>query len=589
MWRKKLLLTFTILFHAFCNAQNLSEMESIMNFLGVVSPEDIDPDEAERLSDYITKPIRLNVLTLEELESSGILNTFQAVSLVDYRKRHGDVMSFNELAALDGFNKEIVEQIQPFVSLQGGNFAPSQNRRPEVDISIRGGYKLSPVSTEADGNINHGLKFRLNKEGHYSISFSASKSYDALGMAPDSYSGNVTYSFRNIPMRFIVGDFNARFGQGLTLWNGMAMSGFDSPSAFIRNQTGIKPTWSFTGSSAMTGVAVETSIRRVRFSGMIALPECRNGLRSVMPAINASWYGKNMRCGVTHYSEINLTGLISDMKTSADISICKYGADVFSEVSYDWVNGALSSLAGVRITAGDLLLASMLRYYHPEYKSSWSGAARSLTKCSNEYGTSLAVQFSKGRTGDKRKHIAVFSIDAAYLPVPKQENARSIQVRSSLNWKYMITRSLQIDFRCTERYRTWGMPLRSDIRMDIRYNSTRYLLSARINFLKYRKQSYLTYLEGGYLHSKELSIYLKHGIFIVDNWDDRIYAYERDAPGNFNVPAFYGRGLWVSATASWKFTRWGKLYARCSMTSYPFMKEEKPGKAELKLQCVFSL
>ena len=84
-------------------------------------------------------------------------------------------------------------------------------------------------------------------------------------------------------------------------------------------------------------------------------------------------------------------------------------------------------------------------------------------------------------------------------------------------------------------------------------------------------------------------MYLKQGFFVVDKWDDRIYSYERDAPGNYNVPAFYGRGVWTSATASWKFARWGKLYVRAAFTSYPFMKEEKPGKAELKLQCVISI
>ena len=68
-----------------------------------------------------------------------------------------------------------------------------------------------------------------------------------------------------------------------------------------------------------------------------------------------------------------------------------------------------------------------------------------------------------------------------------------------------------------------------------------------------------------------------------DKWDDRIYVYERDAPGSFNVPAFYGRGLWTSLYCSCKVTKWGKLYCRTSYVSYPFMEKKKPGKAELKL------
>ena len=77
-------------------------------------------------------------------------------------------------------------------------------------------------------------------------------------------------------------------------------------------------------------------------------------------------------------------------------------------------------------------------------------------------------------------------------------------------------------------------------------------------------------------------------MFCVDDWDDRIYVYERDAPGSFNVPAMYGRGVWGSVVMSWKVSRALKVYLRGGYKSYVFMVEEKkkPGKAELKLHAV---
>ena len=98
-----------------------------------------------------------------------------------------------------------------------------------------------------------------------------------------------------------------------------------------------------------------------------------------------------MRCGLTHYSEINLDGLMEDMKTAVDLSICIRGVDVFFEVSADWRNIAASALAGIRMTSGDFVWASMLRYYSPDYNPSWSGAVKSLTKCTNEYGASIII------------------------------------------------------------------------------------------------------------------------------------------------------------------------------------------------------
>ena len=589
MRRKILLAAVFMTLRVLCQAQTFNHIEAIMSFFGAASPEELDSEEVERLSYYLSRPLQLNILTRGDMESSGILSCFQAASVVEYRKYHGDILSFNELASLDGFNIEIVERLKPFISIQGGSLAPQNNYPPDVEVGFKGGYKMSPLSGLMDGSISYGVKFKVEKMGRYSISLSTSRSSSASDLIPDTYSGNIAYTFRKVPLRVIFGDFNARFAQGLTLWNGMSMSGLNSPSAFVRNQTGVKPTWSYTGSSAMTGAAAEAVIGRVKIIGMLALPGCKTEFKSILPALNISWYGRNVRCGVTHYSSMSSDLLILDMKTAADITICTRGVDLFSEVSYDWGNVAVATLGGVRVSAGDLVLASMVRYYHPDYRPEWSGAVRSLTKCSNEYGASISAQLSKGRIGEYRRHIAVLSLDGAYLPVSKQENVSSIQVKSCLNWTYMVTRCLQVDFKYTERYRTWGLPLKSDVRLDICYNSPRYVLSARMNFLKYRKQAYLSYLEGGYLPSKLFATYLKQGFFIIDNWDDRIYSYERDAPGNYNVPAFYGRGLWTSVTISWKFSKWGKFYARGSITSYPFMKEEKPGKAELKVQCVFSL
>jgi hypothetical protein len=108
-----------------------------------------------------------------------------------------------------------------------------------------------------------------------------------------------------------------------------------------------------------------------------------------------------------------------------------------------------------------------------------------------------------------------------------------------------------------------------------------------MNVLNCVETGFLTYVEGGF-KTEKTALYLRQGLFVIDNWDDRIYAYERDVPGSFNVPAFYGRGIWTSLAASWKPARWIKLYARLGYTSYIFMKKEKkPGKAELRFQCMF--
>ena len=115
-----------------------------------------------------------------------------------------------------------------------------------------------------------------------------------------------------------------------------------------------------------------------------------------------------------------------------------------------------------------------------------------------------------------------------------------------------------------------------------------WLMNMRLDAVKCDGWGLLGYMESGYRDDR-LSLYFRLGLFAIDDWDDRIYVYERDAPGSFNVPAMYGRGIWGNLVMSWKVTSVIKIYLRAAYTSYLLMPHEKrkPGKAELKFQTVF--
>ena len=62
----------------------------------------------------------------------------------------------------------------------------------------------------------------------------------------------------------------------------------------------------------------------------------------------------------------------------------------------------------------------------------------------------------------------------------------------------------------------------------------------------------------------EAALWVRATVFGIDSWADRIYVYERDVPGSFSVPAYYGRGYALSLYAGWK-----ELKLRLSTTRYP--------------------
>lgn len=168
------------------------------------------------------------------------------------------------------------------------------------------------------------------------------------------------------------------------------------------------------------------------------------------------------------------------------------------------------------------------------------------------------------------------------------EDSHSMQVKSLLNWDVFLAEGLRLKVRLSERLRSWGYRFRTDFRADLSYESGAFYSAFRANGLHCVGLAFVGYAEQG-LRAQKVTMYLRLGVFFVDDWEDRIYVYERDAPGSFNVPAMYGRGWMASLVLSARLSRNMKCYLRLSRTSYSFMPEEKrkPGKTELKLQYVF--
>ena len=583
MWRKIIITSFLLLFVWSSQAQSAEDMDKILRLTGYESPEDLDAYEVERLYSFIERPLKINAVSQSSLRSSGLFTSYQTASLLDYRLRHGDIMSYSELSSVDGFTESSVQRLAPFISLEGGDIVRSRDGYVINDLAFRAGCRTADMKMTG----GYGLKYRCKVGETLSLSLAASQTYAGSLGIPDLFSGSLVWEPQRRSFRLIAGDFNARFGQGLALWNGMSMTGLSKVSSYLRTSSGLSSSWSFTGSSAHTGIAGEYSFSRFRISAFLSLPEDKSKDLSLLPALNIGWYGRNISVSVTHYMEFMSSAseevplYLPDMKTSADIAMCIDGTDLFSEVAFDWINMKAAALSGVIFPVGeDVRVAAHLRYYPVGFDPSRSAAPRSVSKCTNEYGISVCSDYTP-RTG---RFSGSLSLDSAFLPQGKDDQRHSIHTRIIADTEVRMSDVLTMKARLSERIRTWGLPFKTDLRTDLVWSSGGFSITGRYNILKYVGIGNLGFIEGGYKNER-FSVYLKQLVFDIDNWDDRIYAYERDAPGSFSVPAFYGRGMNTSFMTSWRFSRWGRLYAKGTFT---YGQKKKSGKAGLKLQCVFS-
>ena len=552
--RRLLVMTSLILLsHSVLTGQSLSGTEVVMKFLGSDDLHELDEEEVEKLECLLDGPARINILSEQELRSCGIFTAYQSAVIRDYIDRHGPVRTLLELSMLDGMGETFVKKAAPFISLSVQDTGSSGSLH---EIAVRSGFKWQETKG-CDGT--YGVKYRLKVGDKIIGTLAASRSYGSTSWTPSAFSGSLSWKSSRIPLRVVAGDFNARFGQGLTLWNNSFLTTLTNPDSFMKRSSGITQLWSFTGSSALTGVASEVGFGRWVLSSMAAFPglkEAGSGKLQFMPAVNIAWYGRNGQVSLTNLLSVPIAGSSSQtsLNTGVDAAFCLRGVNVFGELSYDWIGTLPSMLAGMRFRIGE--------------HSDMAVQVRAFIK--DQYGAAFSGMHSLG-------------IGTASWVVDYTSNSDGHQIKGRIEYEKDFNDMWKLKVRVTERVRTWGLQLRTDARADVIYTENNWITSMRLNVLNCDKTGVLSFAEVG-RKGENLTAYLRQGIFFIDDWDDRIYVYERDAPGSFNVPAMYGRGLWTSLMASARINSSLRLYSRASYVCYPFMEKKKPGKAELKLQ-----
>ena len=570
-------------------AQRADPMAGILVITGASSEEELDEQEVERFNHYLSHPLEINLASRSRLVSSGLLSQYQAASLLDYRSRFGDVLSFSELSAIEGFGPENVAALKPFLSLASrslpGAVADSLEIRQDA---------LARVAAKGDA-FSYGAKYKI-AVGEYAEASLAARSYyqDKSQFPPSSWAANITCYGNKLLGKAVIGDYNLRVGQGLSLWSGMSLSGLSSSTSFSRRPTGLSPSWSWSGIGSHRGIAADFQKGRVSMIAFMSLPGLRNRMEgdnrkevTLMPGVVLGWLGKNGQVSFSAWK-----GSTSG-KISGDFRYNLFGVDMFGETSYDVHSKTIAAVAGTSILIGEgWRLSGVARSYPGSFDSSFTGSVRSWTKTSDERGVALGLEH----------YGAQLTADLA----GKHSDRSRRQLKMFLKVPAQVTQNAVLTVRLTERYRPYEETLKYKTggRVDLDWSSAgisaRYGDSdgdawrarARLEGTLCRGLAGLTYYEFGRKTSK-WHAYLRGTMFLVDNWDDRIYSYERDAPGNFTVPAYYGRGFAFSAVGGYKFRfmikKTLRVYLRVSDVAYPLMKDPKPSVWEAKLQAVLAL
>ena len=578
--------SFIILFFLTCNyikAQNKELYQAIINIEGLHSIEDLDEDIITNYLKYYKHKINLNLATKKELERSGLFSSYQIATLLDYIDRNGSIYSFRELEIVDGFNPRIVSNLKSFTSL-----SLYENSSNYIDNEIYVGYKSkfnnSPefdTKFKLDDNYSYKFKYNFNYKDRLGLNLGMKSVYQKP--REREYSASIVYSGQKWLDNLILGDYYLNLGQGLILWNSFNISGIGY--SIVKTNSGIKPYKSYYNEDAHRGVALEVEFNKLKLGAATAMKS--NGILS---SVFARYSNPRGHLGFQTY--LNLPSILSsevmtstkaihptkamnseitenpldgvDAKISIDGRYGYKGLDLFGEFAFDYLDLCPAAILGARYNFSSILSSLAIRYYPSNYDSEFASGLRTSTKTTNEIGLCWANNMScgewvalRGKTGlgsSVQKHRANVSLDLVYHPEPKSDDVyNSKYLKFLFNYYLQLNDLMEVQFKLSERLRTYSRNNKTEFRLKYNLSNNVWLLSTQANLLYSKDLAYLFYIDGGY-KSKSFNSYLRGGYFKVDNWDDRIYVYERDAPGAFNVPAYYNRGLWFALTSSYTFT-----------------------------------
>ena len=506
------------------------EMEkAVLTVSGAAEIEELSEEEMERFRSLAAHPLDINVAGRSRLASSGLLSPFQVEALMEYRSESGDILSWTELALVNGFSTAYAEALKYFVRLESER-APGEreDRKVRHEAMVRGAVKVDGAGTEkASTKGAYGLKYSLEWGERGEFHWATRTTYDEPGFGIGTLSA--AYYGRRWLGKVVAGDFAARFGQGLTAWSGFSLSSLTTIQSYRRNGTGLSPSASFT--SEEKGIGADFVLGSWTASAAWSFS-------TGTPYANVTRTGRSFSAGVTATSKA----------VSADFKLGLPSLSIFGEGGW---NGRPMGVAGI--------------VWSPEYGRRYGAMAKY---------TDRKLQVAAG--AENQYFQANFEAKVNYAKMTEQYRLRLATSHEFAPGALTLTPALRLDCKLKPQETS---PWRTDIRADLDATLGKWMFHARYDAVFGKAFASAGYLEAG-RRSEKTVLWLRAGLFAVDNWDDRIYIYERDAPGSFNVPALYGRGITGSVVGSMHLGR-HTVHLRLAATGYF---TGKPGKLEAKVQ-----
>lgn len=428
-----------------------------------------------------------------------------------------------------------------------------------------------------------------------------------------------------------VGHYNACFGQGLTMWSGNGMR-FATDANINKHGSGIKPASAMAESGSLQGVSATLRLaKRMTLTAFLSYShrdatamatdstgqttfqslytsgyhrseteiEKKNRVGETLIGTNWQYTGAYLCVGLTAYAQ-HFDATLKPAETfynhyyfsgadnynvGADVRYLWNNVLLFAETAFDH-SAANATIAGVQIYANSATrLAAYYRQYSAAYCNMYSSALGQNASSRNEQGlcAMLECEMPWGITLKATADVYKFPWPKYRIYSPAIGNEYRFKLSKRLAVNAIL--SAQYRYRCqtTNVANATGNIASTEERQNhclnlhLRYTpSAAYTFNSRVAFNHIASPTegdtsgFLLYHEAVYTPtSMPIAIALRYAIFQAEDYDTRIYAYERDLLYEYSTPAFYKKGSRFYILLTWNVNKYTTIGMRYAIALYP--------------------
>ena len=616
----------------------------------------------EDLHRFLQEPLNINQANAEDLGRLHLLTPYQVHTLLRYREQYGSFLSIYELPLVYGFTVELVKRLEPFIKAGKPQEQGLRQLPPLSGLLQQGRHQLmlrsGRILEKQKGFLGHpdpgldpdpnarfnGSPLRLYSQWSYRY-----RDLFRMGLTMDKDPGETFlrndnshgFDFNSFHLflkdthwldKLALGDYDIRYGQGLTAWSGFSLSKSSMVFGPIRHQTCMDPYTSSNENQFFRGIAAEKRLGRFRLNlfysrkridaniidtlgdgrkvfssfqqtGYHRIPREIYDERSVREqvvggrlSLNRShfrlglnglayWYGGRMERPARPENAFRFSGS-SNSNWSFDYQATWRLFHFFGEEAISSGEG-FALLNGVSAQFTDRLAMMVLhRHYERDYQALYSAAFSEGPRAQNEQGLYWGIQL------DLLPDLAMKGyLDTWRFPWLSHFSDAPVEGWNGLlELNYKPGTKMQMHLRYQQERRSGGYARQENnvpaleqhdqyrIRYHLRYRLTPSITSDnRIEWASihtpHPSRGLMIYQDIGYQSSRcPLRFDIRYAVFDTDDYHSRIYAYEDDLLYHFSVPAYYSRGYrtYLNIKYSWKNMDWWLKVAR---TAYVDKKE----------------